>query len=159
MWTQLAPPKLVHYREGVLWLGVYYTLYWGFSECPLQRDEGCPLRGVPLYSTYQKQLYVLQVFLLRKLALSYYTCKQSALYGATAAYPVKFSYVTNLNHQCMQCKSCASKYCNSVVCDDKNMFVMLLVTVSKTFCLYQSANCAHKVYSISVLLSLQLSLF
>ena len=40
--------KIVHYREGVLWSGVYYTLcglYLGFSKCPLWR--GCPLeRGV-----------------------------------------------------------------------------------------------------------------
>ena len=30
--------KIVHYREGVLWSGVYYTLcglYLGFSKCPL----------------------------------------------------------------------------------------------------------------------------
>ena len=45
--------KIVHYREGVLWSGVYYTLcglYLGFRKCPLQRDEGCSLRGVPQYT-------------------------------------------------------------------------------------------------------------
>ena len=29
---------ILHYREGVLWSGVYYTLcgfYLGFSKCPL----------------------------------------------------------------------------------------------------------------------------
>ena len=49
--TPSGPTKMVHYREGVLWSGVYYTLcgsYLGFSKCPLERDQGCPLRGVPL---------------------------------------------------------------------------------------------------------------
>ena len=36
--TPLGPTKFNHYREGVLWSGVYYTLcglYLGFSKCPL----------------------------------------------------------------------------------------------------------------------------
>ena len=35
--TPLGPIKLVHYREGVLWSGFFYTfcgLYLGFSKCP-----------------------------------------------------------------------------------------------------------------------------
>ena len=39
--TPLGPTKIFHYREGVLWSGVYYTLcglYLGFSKCLLQLE-------------------------------------------------------------------------------------------------------------------------
>ena len=63
MRTPSGPTKSVHYREGVLWSGVYYTLcglYLGFSKCPLQREEGCPLRGVPLLLLNKNKISILR---------------------------------------------------------------------------------------------------